>query len=78
MWRKGSGSRAGAHRSPSGDRLLETMEMLHFTCSLCGKKLKMNARGAGKAVRCPGCGVRTVVPMPGLDYSFALSCGISR
>ncbi len=34
--------------------------MIPFTCAACGKKLKVQESLAGKAVRCPGCGQRTV------------------
>jgi len=39
------------------------MDMIHFKCSSCGKKLKVDAAGAGKRVRCPGCGERVIVPV---------------
>jgi DNA-directed RNA polymerase subunit RPC12/RpoP len=35
---------------------------IEFQCASCGKLLKVAANGAGKAVRCPGCGQSIVVP----------------
>ena len=37
---------------------------IEFQCASCGKLLKVAANGAGKTVRCPGCGQSVVVPAP--------------
>ena len=36
--------------------------MIHFRCSRCGVKLKVNARSAGRKRTCPGCGEKVLVP----------------
>jgi len=41
----------------------EDMGMVHFICPSCGKKLKTDASGAGKRVRCPRCGTKVTVPV---------------
>ena len=38
------------------------MDTIHFKCSSCGKRLKVNGGNAGKRVRCPGCGAACAVP----------------
>lgn len=45
--------------------------MIHFRCSLCGKKLRVPERKAGKTIACPVCDGRTVVPAVGEDSTDA-------
>ena len=37
--------------------------MVRFSCA-CGKRLKVDAAHAGRAVQCPSCGTRLTVPHP--------------
>jgi DNA-directed RNA polymerase subunit RPC12/RpoP len=37
---------------------------IEFTCGMCGKPLKVRARGAGRTIACPGCGQSVTVPVP--------------
>lgn len=35
---------------------------IKFECETCGKSLKVKARGAGRTIDCPGCGMPTKIP----------------
>jgi len=51
---------AGVKRGKNEAR--ESSTVVEFPCVGCGKRLKATAALAGKSVKCPHCGKRTVIP----------------
>src|SRR5688572_4689473 len=52
--------------------------MISFTCSHCGKKLKVKDELAGKKVKCPGCAQSVSVPEQATGAESSKSNGPAR
>ncbi len=60
VWLRRRRARGGAEAATAGSDIAPGM--IGFSCTACGKHLKIKQELAGKRVKCPGCGAALVAP----------------